>query len=179
MIVKETHLPGVYILEARRSEDHRGSFARLWEPGELSARGLQAELAHVSVSSNRRKGTLRGLHYQITPMAETKIVRCTRGAAFDVAVDLRPGSPTFTRWVSVELTPENAQALYIPEGVAHGFQTLADDTDVLYFISQEHSPDHARGVRWDDPAFNIAWPADDRTMNDRDRTYPDFQASEK
>jgi dTDP-4-dehydrorhamnose 3,5-epimerase len=177
MIVKDTGLPGVYILEPRRAEDHRGSFARIWEAGELSARGLQAMLAHVSVSCNRRKGTLRGLHYQVQPMAETKIVRCTRGAVFDVAVDLRPDSATFRRWISVELTPENSQALYIPEGVAHGFQTLADDTDVMYFISQEHSPAHARGVRWDDPAFAIAWPSDVRTMNERDRTYPDFKAS--
>lgn len=176
MIFNETALPDVYLVEPERREDSRGFFARIWEPAPLVQRGLSAGLAHVSVSFNRRKGTLRGLHYQAAPMAEVKIVRCTRGAVFDVAVDLRATSPTFKRWVGAELTAENGRALYIPEGFAHGFQTLCDDTELLYFISQDYSPDHARGARWDDPAFGIAWPEDTRTMNDRDRTYPDFHA---
>lgn len=171
----DTALPDLYVIAPQRVQDDRGFFARIWQPAALSGKGLNSKLAHVSVSFNRRKGTLRGLHYQSAPMEEAKIVRCGRGAVFDVVVDLRPASPTYTRWVGVELTEENGRALYIPEGCAHGFQTLRDATEVLYFISEEYSPTHARGVRWDDPAFGIAWPDDVRTMNERDRTYPDFQ----
>jgi dTDP-4-dehydrorhamnose 3,5-epimerase len=175
MIFHPTALPDVYLLESERHEDERGFFARVWQPGELAERGLIARLAHVSVSFSRRRGTLRGLHYQAAPMSEVKIVRCTRGLIFDVAVDLRPGSPTFMQWTSAELSADNGRALYIPEGCAHGFQTLADDSEVMYLISEEYSPRHARGVRWDDPAFSIVWPPDTRTMNERDRTYPDFR----
>jgi dTDP-4-dehydrorhamnose 3,5-epimerase len=174
MIFHETALPDVYLLEPERKADDRGFFARIWEPAAFADRGLSTRVAQVSVSFNRKKGTLRGMHFQAAPMEEVKIVRCTRGAVFDVAVDLRPGSPTFTRWVGAELTAENGRALYIPEGFAHGFQTLVDDTELLYFISQDYSPDHARGVRWDDPAFRIEWPVDTRTMNERDRCYADF-----
>jgi dTDP-4-dehydrorhamnose 3,5-epimerase len=174
MIVHETRLPGVYVLEPDRKSDERGYFARIWEPALLAERGLNVKVAQVSVSFNHRKGTLRGLHYQAAPMEEAKIVRCIRGAIFDVAVDIRPGSRTCRQWVGAELTAENGRGLYIPEGFAHGFQTLVDDTEVLYFISQDYSAPHARGVRWDDPAFGIAWPDDRRTMNERDRTYPDF-----
>ena len=174
MLFQSTALPDVYVLEPERRHDDRGFFARIWEPSELAQRGLRSALAHVSVSFNRRKGTLRGLHYQAAPMQEVKIVRCTRGAIFDVALDLRPHSPTFKRWVGVELSAETGRALYIPEGFAHGFQTLCDDSEVLYFIGQEYDPDLSRGVRWDDPAFGIVWPPDTRTMNDRDRSYPDF-----
>lgn len=176
MIVHSTTVPDVRLLEIERVEDERGFFARVWDAGELSRRGLDARLAHVSLSFNRRKGTLRGLHYQTAPMAEVKIVRCIRGAIFDVAVDLRASSPTFTQWTGVELTAGNGRALYIPEGFAHGFQTLTDDTEVMYFISGEYSREHSRGVRWDDPAFAIAWPDDRRTINARDRAYPDFVA---
>jgi dTDP-4-dehydrorhamnose 3,5-epimerase len=171
----DTALRDLYLIEPQRVEDDRGFFARIWQPGPLSGKGLDARLAHVSVSFNRRKGTLRGLHYQIAPMAEAKMVRCARGAIFDVVVDLRPESPTFTQWVGVDLSEENGRALYIPEGCAHGFQTLRDDTEVLYFISEEYSPSHARGVRWNDPVFGITWPDDARTINERDRTYPDFR----
>jgi dTDP-4-dehydrorhamnose 3,5-epimerase len=174
MIVQETRLPGVYILEPDRKTDERGYFARIWDPAPLAARGLSATVAQVSVSFNRQKGTLRGLHYQAAPMEEAKIVRCIRGAVFDVAVDIRPDSPTCRRWVGAELSADNGRGLYIPEGFAHGFQTLVDDTELLYFISQDYSAQHARGVRWDDPAFGIAWPDDRRTMNERDRAYPDF-----
>ena len=174
MLVHRTALPDVYLLDLEPIEDARGFFARLWDPGELSRHGLRTALSHVSLSFNRRKGTLRGLHYQSAPMGEAKIVRCVRGAVFDVAVDLRESSPTFTQWTGVELTAENRRALYIPEGLAHGFQTLADDSEVMYFICGEYSREHSRGVRWDDPAFAIAWPDDRRTINERDRTYPDF-----
>ncbi|HET7218708.1 MAG TPA: dTDP-4-dehydrorhamnose 3,5-epimerase [Vicinamibacterales bacterium] len=175
MVFLETALPDLYVLEPERVEDERGFFARIWQPGDFIARGLNPKLAHVSVSFNRRKGTLRGLHYQTAPMAEAKIVRCGRGAVFDVVVDLRHDSPAFTRWVGVELSDDNGRALYIPEGCAHGFQTLRDNTELLYFISAEYSPEHARGVRWNDPVFGITWPDDVRTMNERDRSYPDFQ----
>lgn len=174
MILHRTALPDVDVLEIEQIEDERGFFARLWDAGELSRHALRAELSHISLSFNRRKGTLRGLHYQIPPMAEAKIVRCVRGAVFDVAVDLRESSPTFKHWTGVELTAENRRALYIPEGLAHGFQTLADDTEVMYFICGEYSREHSRGVRWDDPAFGIEWPEGPRTINERDRTYPDF-----
>ena len=174
MIFQPTALRDVYILEPERIEDERGFFARVWNPDEMSVRGLPTGLAQSSLSFNTRKGTLRGMHYQAAPMAELKIVRCTQGAIYDVAVDLRPDSPTFRRWVAAELTQENRRMLCIPEGCAHGFQTLEPASEVLYFISQTYSPAHARGVRWDDPAFGIAWPDDERTMNERDRTYPDF-----
>jgi dTDP-4-dehydrorhamnose 3,5-epimerase len=177
MILRQTALPDVHVLEPERIEDERGFFARIWEPAELARFGVNPELAHVSLSFNRRKGTLRGLHYQAAPLAEVKIVRCIRGAIFDVAVDLRASSPTFRRWTSVELTADNRLALCIPEGFAHGFQTLSDDTEIMYFISRPYSPEHSRGVRWDDQAFGIAWPADQRTINQRDRTYPDFEAA--
>jgi dTDP-4-dehydrorhamnose 3,5-epimerase len=174
MNLKPTPIPGVFVIEPERHADERGFFARLWSPDALSAHGLNASLAQISLSYNERRGTLRGLHYQAPPMQETKIVRCTRGAIFDVAVDLRPESPTFRRWTAHELTESNRSMLYIPEGCAHGFQTLADGCEVLYFISCAYSPSHGRGVRWDDPAFGIEWPAGDRIMNARDRTYPDF-----
>lgn len=127
-----------------------------------------------NVSFNKRKGTLRGMHYQAAPFEEIKLVRCNRGAIYDAIIDLRPASPTFKQHIGVELTAENGTMLYIPAGFAHGFQTLADDTEVFYQMSEYYSPEHARGVRWDDPAFGIRWPAAERILTDRDRTYPDF-----
>lgn len=175
MIFHDTAVAGVYIIEPERVEDERGFFARLWCPDELRAKGLDPRLAHMSASFNRRRGTLRGMHYQAAPMAEVKIVRCTQGAIYDVALDLRRDSPTFLQSVACELSADNHRMLYIPEGLAHGFQTLRDDSEVLYAISQTYSPQHGRGVRWDDPAFGITWPDDVRTINERDRTYPDFR----
>jgi dTDP-4-dehydrorhamnose 3,5-epimerase len=175
MIFHDTAIAGVYVIEPERLEDERGFFARIWSPAALESKGLNPRIAHMSVSFNHRKGTLRGMHYQAEPMAEAKIVRCTQGAIHDVALDLRRASPTFLRWVAFELTASNRRMLYIPEGLAHGFQTLRDETEVLYAIGEEYSPQHARGVRWNDPAFGIAWPDDTRTMNERDRSYPDFQ----
>jgi dTDP-4-dehydrorhamnose 3,5-epimerase len=136
---------------------------------------LNPDLSQCSASFNRRRGTLRGMHWQAAPHEEAKLVRCVRGAMFDVALDLRPGSATFKQWVSAELTPENGRALYVPEGCAHGFQTLADDTEVLYQISCPWQPDCARGARWDDPAFGIAWPLTTQAqMSPRDAAYPDW-----
>lgn len=170
-----TAIPGAYVLDIEPHADDRGFFARTWCARELAARGLVSRLAQCSVSSNARAGTLRGMHYQAAPHEETKVVQCIRGAIYDVLVDLRRDCATFRRWVAVELTAENRRMLYVPAGVAHGFQTLADDTDVLYLISEFYAPEASRGVRWNDPAFGIAWPETPaRVMSDRDRGYADF-----
>jgi dTDP-4-dehydrorhamnose 3,5-epimerase len=175
MIFKDTGIHGVLVIEPERHEDERGFFARTWDPDEFAERGLNPELAQCSISFNRAPGTLRGLHYQAAPHEEAKLVRCTSGAIFDVAVDLRPDSSTFRDWFGVELSAENRLALYVPEGCAHGFLTLADDSEVHYQISQAYAPDAGRGVRWDDPAFAIRWPGDVVVINERDRSYPDFR----
>jgi dTDP-4-dehydrorhamnose 3,5-epimerase len=175
MIFRETPLAGVFIIDAEPIGDERGFFARWWSADEFAARQLVSRFAHSSLSYNRRTGTLRGMHYQAPPFAETKLVRCIRGAIYDVAVDLRRDSATFRRWFAVELTAENRRAFYIPAGCAHGFQTLSDDAEVLYMIDAPYSAEHGRGVRWDDPAFAIEWPAQpDRIMNARDAGYADF-----
>ena len=174
MRFEPTAVAGVLLVEPERHQDERGFFARTWCADELAAAGLDPRLAQTSVAFNHVRGTLRGLHYQVPPHAEAKLVRCTSGALFDVAVDLRPDSPTFRRWVGVELTPESGRALYIPAGCAHGCQTLADRTEVLYHISAAHHPASARGVRWDDAAFGIAWPLPVAVIAARDRDYPDL-----
>ena len=176
MIFSETALAGAWIVEPERLEDERGFFARSWCRREFEARGLNPDVAQCNVSFNKRRGTLRGLHYQAEPYREAKLIRCTRGAVHDVILDLRPGSTTFLRHVAVILDAESRRMLYVPEGLAHGFQTLEDDTEVFYQMSAFYSPDHARGVRWNDPAFGIRWPDDDPTISSRDRGYPDFSA---
>jgi dTDP-4-dehydrorhamnose 3,5-epimerase len=173
--LRETELPGAFVIELDPREDERGSFTRVWDGPELERHGLDARIAQCSVSFNRRAGTLRGLHYQADPHAETKVLRCTRGALFDVIVDVRPESPAFKGWLGVELREGDGRALYVPAGFAHGFQTLEDDTEVFYAISVPYEPSAGRGVRWDDPAFAIDWPsAVERTISERDRTWPDF-----
>jgi dTDP-4-dehydrorhamnose 3,5-epimerase len=176
----ETEIPGVVVVELEEHVDERGSFARIWCRDEMSAAGLASELAQCSLSRNHRAGTLRGLHFQHAPHQEAKLVRCTRGAIFDVAVDLRRGSPTRGRWVGVDLDPDSGRALYVPEGCAHGFQTLVDDTDVAYMISSPYAPDAAAGVRWDDPLLAIAWPEPpaERTISERDRSLPGYAPDE-
>jgi dTDP-4-dehydrorhamnose 3,5-epimerase len=173
----ETAIQGVVVVELEEHVDERGSFARTWCRDEMADAGLASELAQCSLSRNRLAGTLRGLHFQRPPHEEAKLVRCTSGAMFDVAVDLRPGSPTRGEWVGVRLDPENGRALYVPEGCAHGFQTLVDDTDVAYMISTPHAPESAAGVRWDDPVLAIEWPevAGARTISERDRTLPSYE----
>lgn len=171
MIFRETSLGGAFIIEPERIEDARGYFARTWCRDEFAARGLSSDLAQCSVSFNARKGTVRGMHFQAVPHAEVKLVRCTRGAIFDVIVDLRPGSPTRYQWTAVELGEEDQQLLYIPEGFAHGFQTLEDRCEVFYQISEPYHPECARGVRWDDPAFGIRWPLEVSMISARDRSY--------
>jgi dTDP-4-dehydrorhamnose 3,5-epimerase len=169
-------LDGAYIIELEPYEDERGSFARVWCRDELAVHGLNPELAQCSISRNRRAGTLRGLHYQPAPHEEAKLVRCTRGAIFDVIVDVREGSPTICRWIGIELDANAGKALYVPEGFAHGFQTLTDEAEVLYMISEPYAPEASTGARWDDPAFGIEWPvAAVRTISERDRAWPDFE----
>jgi dTDP-4-dehydrorhamnose 3,5-epimerase len=175
MIFKDTGINGVWVIEPERLEDERGFFARTWDPDEFAERGLNPELAQCSISFNSVRGTLRGLHYQAAPHEEAKLVRCTAGSIFDVAVDLRPGSSMFRDWFGVELSAENRLALYVPEGCAHGFLTLADDSEVHYHISQAYVPEAGRGVRWNDPAFAIRWPGEVVVINERDGSYPDFR----
>ncbi|MQA90562.1 MAG: dTDP-4-dehydrorhamnose 3,5-epimerase [Gemmatimonas sp.] len=174
MIFTELELPGAFLLDVETYEDHRGFFARSWCRREFDEHGLDARVEQSSISYNRLLGTLRGMHFQVAPAAETKLVRCTRGAIHDVIIDLRPGSPTYLQHVAAELTTENRRALYIPEGFAHGFQTLTDDAEVLYQMTTEYSPGHARGVRWNDPAFGIEWPIADPVILQRDARYADF-----
>ena len=171
-----TGLPGAWVLELEPRADERGFFARTYCAEEFRALNLNPRLVQCSVSFNLRRGTLRGMHWQAAPAEEAKLVRCTRGAIFDALVDLRPDSPSFKKTFTVELTAENHRQLYVPEGVAHGFLTLEDNTEVLYHMSEYFAPDCARGARWDDPAFAIPWPAGEKILHERDRAYPDFTA---
>jgi dTDP-4-dehydrorhamnose 3,5-epimerase len=170
----ETGLEDAFLLELERFEDERGFFARTFDAAEFAERGLNAAVAQTSVSRNRRRGTLRGMHYQVPPAAEAKLVRCTRGAIWDVIVDLREESPSCLRHFGVELSAEAGNALYVPELFAHGFQTLADDTEVSYQISEYFAPEHARGFRYDDPAVGIVWPLPVSVIAEKDRAWPDL-----
>ena len=177
MLFHKTQVHGVLVVEPERILDERGFFARTFSADEFAARGLDTRVEQCSTSFNPKVGTLRGLHYQAAPYSEAKLVRCTRGAIFDVAADLRPNSPSYLQWVGLNLSEDDGRALFIPEGCAHGFQTLMDDTEVLYQISTSYVPDAASGVRWDDPSFGIEWPAPPRagrTMSQRDAEYADF-----
>lgn len=175
MIFVETNLSGAFVVEPELFEDERGFFAVTWHADEFARRGLDARLAQCAVSYNRRKGTLRGMHYQRAPHAHAKLVHCTRGAVYDVIVDMRPESPTFTRWSAAELTAANRRALYVPAGFAHGFQSLEDDTELMYHITESYRPEAEAGVRWDDPSFRISWPLEVTVIAPRDRGYPDFR----
>lgn len=167
---------GAFVIEPELRRDERGFFARQWCAAELSARGLDARIAQINTAVSPLRGTLRGLHYQLAPHAEVKIARCCRGAVFDVAVDLRPASRTFRRWMGVELSATNARQLYVPEGCAHGYLTLSDDVELMYLTSRPYAPDAARGVRYDDPAFGIDWPAAVALVSPADRSWPLFTA---
>lgn len=175
MRIIETELAGLFVVDIAPMEDERGHFARTFCAEEFEQAGLPTSFVQCSISFNRRVGTLRGLHYQDAPYPEGKLVRCTRGAMFDVALDLRPGSPGERRWRASELTAENGRALYIPPGFAHGFQTLVDGTEVLYQITEFYHPELARGVRWNDPLFGIDWPIGNPVISARDAGYPDFR----
>jgi dTDP-4-dehydrorhamnose 3,5-epimerase len=172
-------LEKAYVIELEPIVDERGFFARTWCPQEFTLHGLNPKLAECSISSNARRGTLRGMHYQDEPYPEAKLVRCCSGAIYDVVLDLRAASPSYCKWFAVELTAANRKMLYVPEGFAHGFQTLADDTEVFYQISESYRPECARGVRWDDPQFGIEWPILDPTMSQRDLTFPDHNTDHK
>jgi len=175
MIFVETPLRGAYVIEVEKHEDERGFFARSWCVQEFSSKGLDTQLVQCNVSFNKRKGTLRGLHYQMPPHAETKVVRCTKGALYDVIVDLRADSPTFLKWFGVELTATNYRMLYIPKRFAHGFQTIEDDTEIFYQMSEFYAPQAARGIRWNDPRVGVVWPETDRTISKKDQEYVDLE----
>ncbi|MGH9395763.1 MAG: dTDP-4-dehydrorhamnose 3,5-epimerase [Terriglobia bacterium] len=176
MVFTETKLKGAFIIEPERREDERGFFARTFCQREFEAHGLNPRVVQCSVSYNKKEGTLRGIHYQIPPHAETKLVRCIQGAIYDVIVDLRRESLTFKQWIAVELSAVNRKMLYVPDGVGHGFQTLEDSSEVFYQMSEFYDPECARGVRWNDPVFAIQWPvAEGIIISDRDSHYPDYQ----
>ena len=175
MIFHETKLPGVFEIHIEAVSDERGFFARTWCQEEFEVHGLNGRLAQSSLSFNKRKGTLRGMHYQVAPHVETKLVGCNKGAICDVVLDLRPQSPTFKDWFAVVLTAEKRNMIYVPEGCAHGFLTLVDECEVSYQISEFWNAESARGVRWNDPAFQITWPEKVEVISERDRMYPDFQ----
>lgn len=174
MIFTPLSLAGAWAIAPESRSDDRGFFARTFCRREFGEHGIDAEIVQCNVSHNRRRATLRGMHFQVAPRAEGKLVQCAAGAVYDVLLDLRPESPTFRQWEGHELSAENRRMLWIPEGFAHGFQTLRDDTDVLYFMTESFSPEHARGVRWDDPAFGISWPLRDPVLSERDRSYAPF-----
>jgi dTDP-4-dehydrorhamnose 3,5-epimerase len=177
MIFGETKLPGAYVIELQRLEDERGFFSRSFCRRDFVQRGLNPDVAQCSISFSRKAGTLRGMHFQEAPYAEEKLIRCNRGALYDVIVDLRRESPTFTQWIALELTEDNGRMLYIPKGCAHGFQTLVDNTEVFYQMSEYYHPESALGVRWNDPAFEILWPAQGQMIiSERDRNWPDYPA---
>jgi len=175
MIFTPLEVEEAWLIDIEPREDERGFFARIWCRHELGAQGLDTGIAQESISQNRRRGTLRGFHFQRAPHDESKIVHCTRGAIYDVILDLRPHSPTFLQWRAVELTAENHRAIYIPRGCAHAFQTLGDDAEVAYRISTFYAPQAAGGFRYDDPAFGVAWPLPVSVISQRDLSWPAFQ----
>ncbi len=179
MIFTETKLAGAYVVEPELLIDERGFFARTWSAEDFSAHGLEPKFVQCNTSLNKQKGTLRGMHYQIAPHEEAKLVRCTAGAIYDVIVDLRPDSPTRGQWVGVELTAQNRLMIYVPPGFAHGFQTLVDNSEVFYQVSAYYHPESARGVRWDDPAFGIRWPLESSVISERDRSHPFVAANQQ
>ena len=174
MIFEETALPGAYIVRPEKREDERGFFARSWDVAEFAARGLANVTVQANISFNALRGTLRGMHWQAAPFQEAKVVRCTRGALYDVIIDLRADSPTRARWIGVELTQDNHTSLYVPPDFAHGFITLADATEATYLMSQAYAPGYDRGARHDDPAFGISWPIPVEVISDKDRGWPLF-----
>ena len=172
MLFEEVGVKGAFVIEPERRMDERGFFARMYCERELAERGLVGGICQINTGFSRRAGTLRGLHYQAPPYAEAKIVRCVRGAVYDVVVDLRPDSPTFKQWFGAELTADNGRLLYAPEGTAHGYLTLTNDTELIYMTSKSYAPNEARGVRFNDPVFNIVWPAEVGVISKADLSWP-------
>ena len=175
MKFSQTDLPGVFLIEPEMLADDRGSFARSFCVDEFKAAGIDFDIVQANISFNKFSGTVRGMHFQAPPHAEAKVVRCTSGAMYDVVVDLRPESGTYGKWTAAELNADNRAALFIPEGCAHGFQTLVDNTEVDHLMSERYVPEAASGVRFDDPAFGIEWPLPVASVSDRDRSWPDFE----
>ena len=177
MIFTETKIKGAYIIDIKRIEDERGFFGRAFCQHEMKEHGLNATVAQANLSSNKKRGTLRGLHYQQAPHEESKLVRCTRGSLFDVLVDLRKDSSTYCQWLGVELTADSFRMLYVPEGCAHGFITLEDNTDIMYQVSQPYAPGAEKGLLWNDPAFGIVWPIEPIVISEKDRNQVLFETS--
>ena len=174
MIFTETKLKDAYIIDINKLEDQRGFFARGWCQREFEEHGLIPTVVQANISYNKKKGTIRGMHYQVSPYEETKLVRCTRGALYDVIIDLRPDSPTYKQWLGVELTAENYKTLYVPKGFAHGFITLVDNTEAYYQVSQFYTPGAEQGIRYDDPAFGIEWPVEVQVISDKDKNWNNY-----
>jgi dTDP-4-dehydrorhamnose 3,5-epimerase len=177
LIYRELELEGAYVIELDLKEDNRGFFARTWDEKEFAAQGLEPRVVQCNVSFNPRRGTVRGMHYQRAPHEEVKLVRCTRGSILDVIVDLRPGSPTARRWVGVELTWQNRRMMYVPRGLAHGYQSLEDETEVTYQVSEFYHPESEGRLLWNDPAIGIEWPVAEVVISDKDRTAPPLPAN--
>lgn len=175
MIFTETKLNGAYLIEMMPYQDERGFFARAWCQKEFTEHGLIAHVAQANISFNHKKGTLRGMHYQLAPYAESKLVRCTRGAIYDVMIDLRRDSPTYKEWVGVELSAQNRKMLYVPEGFAHGFQTLTDNSEVMYQVTQFYTPGFEQGTRHNDPAFGIKWPLEVSVISPKDKNWANYE----
>jgi dTDP-4-dehydrorhamnose 3,5-epimerase len=175
MIFNKTDFKGVFIIDLEKQTDERGFFARTWDMKKFEENGLNSKLVQCNVSFNKKKGTLRGMHYQVAPYEEAKLIRCTRGKIFDAIIDLRPESNTFKQWFGIDISDENYKMLYIPEGFAHGFQTLEDNTEVFYQMSEMYMPDYARGIRYDDGMFDIKWPITPPIISEKDRIYPSFK----
>ena len=176
MLYRETGLEGAYVIDLEKRGDERGFFARFFCAEEFAKMGLKSQFVQVNNSLSAQKGTLRGLHYQLAPKAEVKVVRCIQGALWDVIVDVRPNSPTYKKWFGTELTAENRRMMYVPEGFAHGFTTLEDNTEALYLVSEVYSPTHERGIRYDDPALQIQWPLSPVVISEKDLNHPLFDA---
>jgi dTDP-4-dehydrorhamnose 3,5-epimerase len=174
MIFEETKLHGAYVIDMEKHEDERGFFARTFCRKELESHGLLSDVAQANTSLSKTRGTLRGMHYQKSPFEETKLVRCTRGALYDVIIDLRPDSSTYKQWIGVELSAENYRMLFVPQNFAHGFITLADGTEANYLVSQFYAPGSELGIRWNDPQFDIQWPIDVQVISEKDGSWPDF-----
>lgn len=175
MIFTETKLKGSFIIEIEKHEDERGFFGRSWCVNEMKDHGINMNILQANISLNKRKGTLRGMHYQLAPHQEAKLVRCSKGSIFDVIIDLRKDSHTFKKWIGVELTQENYKMLYIPEDFAHGFITLDDDSEISYLMSEIYVPDAGATIRWNDPLFNIKWPLEPMILSEKDNFQPDFE----
>ena len=175
MIFNKTEFNGVFIIEIEKQIDERGFFARTWDKKKFEEYNLNSKLVQCNVSFNKKKGVLRGMHYQIAPYEEAKLIRCTKGKIFDVIIDLRPKSNTFRQWFGVEISDENYKMLYVPEGFAHGFQTLEDNTEIFYQMSEMYMPDYVRGIRYNDSIFDINWPITPAIISEKDRIYPSFK----